>query len=755
MPITFDRNSGVISLHTRRSTYQMKVDEQGVLLHTHYGGRIGEDDDMSWQICTIDRGLSGNPYEVGRTRKDYSLDVLPQEYSCFGTGDYRATALRARTADGSQAADLRVTYYGVEKGKYALEGLPAVYAEEHEADTLLVRLLDRCSGLEVELQYGVLTELDVITRAAKITNTGADMVVLQKAASLNLDWQFGGYDWITFHGRHAMERNFSRQPVRHGIQSVGSVRGMSSHHYNPFSILCESSATETAGECWGVSFLYSGEFLMEVELDQVSQTRLICGIHPDNFAWVLEPGESFQTPEVMLAYSGEGLGRLSHIFHKIIREHICRGEWKNKRRPVLINNWEATYFDFTGDKLVSIAREAADLGIELFVMDDGWFGKRDDDNAGLGDWYPNEKKLGCTLKELGERITAAGMKFGIWFEPEAISEDSDLCRAHPDWAVRVPGRLPCLSRNQLILDFSRRDVQDYIIGRMSAILSDAPISYVKWDFNRSICDKFSGGLDADHQGEFAHRYILGLYRVLETLTQTFPHVLFEGCAGGGGRFDAGMLYYTPQIWCSDNTDAVNRLTIQYSTSFGYPVSGMGAHVSAVPNHQTGRVTPLSTRAAVAMAGTFGYELDVTKLTEAEKEEVRRQIADFHANYDLIQYGDYYRLTSPGDGCTAWEFAAPDGTEAMICAVSTQIEANPIPTHVRVGGLRDEGLYQVDLTDTSEFEDSSIYKRWFPERQTLSGAALRQSGLTLPPAWKEYQAWQIRIRLCEEQRAKYN
>lgn len=747
MSIIFDQKSGVISLHTRRSTYQMKADELGVLLHTHYGGKIGGDD-MSSQICTIDRGLSGNPYEAGKTKKDYSLDVLPQEYSCFGTGDYRTTALRAQNADGSQAAQLRFVDCRIEKGKYALEGLPAVYAAEDEAESLFVRLQDRYSGLEVELQYGVLPELDIITRSAKIINRGTSAITLQKAASCNLDWQFGRWDWLTFHGRHAMERNLTRQPLRHGVQAIGCVRGMSSHHYNPFSILCESSATEAAGECYGISFLYSGEFLMEAELDQVDQARLICAIHPDDFAWVLEPGESFQTPEVVLAYSNEGLGHLSRIFHKTIREHICRGEWTRKRRPVLINNWEATYFDFTGDKLVSIAQEAADLGIELFVMDDGWFGKRDDDNSGLGDWYPNEKKLGCTLKELGERITATGMQFGVWFEPEAISEDSDLYRERPEWAVQVPGRLPCLSRNQLILDFSRQDVQDYIIERMSAILSDAPISYVKWDFNRSICDKFSGGLDARHQGEFAHRYILGLYRVLETLTQTFPHVLFEGCAGGGGRFDAGMLCYTPQIWCSDNTDAVNRLDIQYGTSFGYPVSAMGAHVSAVPNHQTGRVTPLSTRASVAMAGTFGYELDITKLTAKEKDEVRRQIADFHANYDLIQAGEYYRLTSPKEGCTAWEFAAPDGMAALIHCVSTQIEANPIPTHIKVQGLRDEALYWVELTDTSEFEDNSLYKRWFPERQALSGAALRHAGLTLPPAWKEYQAWQIRIKIAE-------
>ncbi len=748
MAIMTDRENGVISLQTRRTTYQMKVDQFGVLLHTYYGGRIGSDD-MSYQICTLDRGMSGNPYEAGKTRRDYSLDVLPQEYSCWGTGDYRPSALKVRNADGSRAVELRVVDYRVEEGKYTLPGLPAVYAEEREAQSLFVRLADRYTGVEVELQYGVLPELDVITRAAKITNRGGCAVVLEKAASLCIDWQFERYDWITFHGRHCMERIPTRQALRHGVQSVGSTRGGSSHNYNPFTILCEPSATETAGACCGFSFLYSGDFLMEAEVDQVDQTRLVCGIHPDSFAWTLEPGESFQTPEVLFTYTDGGLGQLSRTLHRVIREHVCRGEWAHKRRPVLINNWEATYFDFTGDKLVQIAREAASLGVELFVMDDGWFGKRDDDNSGLGDWFPNEKKLGCTLRELGERINAAGMKFGIWVEPEAVSEDSDLYRAHPDWVVQIPGRRPCLARNQLILDFSRREVQEYIIERVSAILSSAPISYVKWDFNRSISDNFTHSLDPRHQGEFSHRYVLGLYRVLETLTQTFPHVLFEGCSAGGGRFDAGMLYYTPQIWCSDNTDAINRLDIQYGTSFGYPISTVGAHVSAVPNHQTGCSAPLSARGCAAMAGTFGFELDVTKLTSAEKEEIRGQIATFREHYDLIQNGDYYRLAAPGEGCAVWEFAARDGGEALVQAVFTRVEGNPVPFHVHLQGLRAEGRYRVGVTDPDPVQGSKISKLWFPRECVVSGAALERGGLTLPLPRREYQVWQVRLTLCGE------
>ena len=738
MAIVLDRARGLISLQTRNTEYQMKIDERGTLLHLHYGGRIWGGD-LSHTVCRMDRGFSGNPADLGGSDRRYSLDVLPQEYSCFGAGDYRSAALCVEFADGSRTCELRVREVRTEPGKYALEGLPAVHCPAEEAETLVISLADPFSGLAVELQYGVMEEKDLITRAARILNRGETPFVLRKAASMLLDWQFGRFDWITFHGRHAMERQLQRQGLRHGLQSIGSVRGTSSHHYNPFSILCEPAATETAGLCFGASFLYSGEFLMEAEQDDLGQTRWICGIHPDDFAWELRPGESFQTPEVLLSCSVEGLGKLSRNFHAAIRENVYRGTWKDRVRPVLINNWEATYFQFTGEKLCSLAEEAAGLGIELFVLDDGWFGKRDDDNSGLGDWFPNEKKLGCTLRELGERITAAGMRFGLWFEPESVSEDSDLFRAHPDWAVRVPGRAPTLSRNQLVLDLSRGEVQDYLIERMSAILSDAPISYVKWDLNRSLCDKFSAALDAKHQGEFAHRYVLGLYHVLETLTARFPDVLIEGCSGGGGRFDAGMLYYTPHIWCSDNTDAISRLEIQYGTSFGYPVCSMGAHVSAVPNHQTGRVTPLATRGCVAMAGTFGYEMDITKLTAAEKQEIREQIAYFHSMYDLIQRGDYYRLSAAADPCVIWEYADPAGERALVSAVSRRVEANPAPIHFGVQGLRPRALYRVEIRAAGDAAEKAQVL------EGLSGAALLNGGLTLTPPAKEYHAWQIELR----------
>lgn len=752
MPIVIDAEKRLFTLHTKNTTYQMKADRFGTFLHLYYGERT-DDSDKSYTICLRGRGFSGNPYELGKEHSEYSLDVLPQEYSCYGTGDYRISALKVQNKDGSLAAALRYKGYQVSKGKYSINGLPAVYAKEQEADSLEVILEDPASKVEVHLLYGVLYENDIITRAVKIINGGTDRIVLQKAASMNLDWINGDYEWLTFYGGHVKERNIQRDELGHGIHAVGSVRGTSSHHYNPFAIVCERNTDEEKGKCYGFSFLYSGEFQMEAEKDQINQTRLICGIHPDNFAWNLQPGEEFDTPEIMMTYSAQGFGMISRNLHKTIRENICRGKWKEKRRPVLINNWEATYFDFTGEQLAGIAKNAAELGIELFVLDDGWFGKRDDDNSGLGDWFPNEKKLGCTLKELAEKIIECGMQFGLWFEPEGISEDSDLYREHPDWAVAIPGRKPVLSRNQLVLDFSRKDVQDYIIRRMSAIFEETPISYVKWDFNRSICDKYSMALDVQGQGEFSHRYLLGLYRVLETLTTKFPHILFEGCSGGGGRFDAGMLFYTPQIWCSDNSDAIARLAIQYGTSFGYPVSAMGAHVSAVPNHQTRRTTPFSTRSCVAMAGTFGYELDVTKLSEEEKAKVRQQISRFKEYYDLIQYGEYYRLLPPSDRqCTVWEMADREGREALVSAVYHHVGANEEPVIVKVQGLKAEACYRIFLNMDHVEKMQGGGRKWFEKHlpygykdgETITGAALRQCGLVIPEPLEEYQAWQIHI-----------
>ena len=765
MAIVIDEKNKLFTLHTKNSTYQMKADSLGTLLHTYYGKRI-DGSDMSYLIVRRDRGFSGNPYECGKTDKTYSLDVFPQEYSCYGTGDYRISALKIQNEDGSCAVSLTYQGYQIHKGvKYSIPGLPAVYVDSAvgsekaasmdskeviTVDSLEIVLKDEVTGVEVTLLYGVLEETDIITRAVKIANKGSQDIILQKAASMNIDWVYGDYEWLTFYGRHAKERNLRRSKLDQGIHAIGSVRGASSHHQNPFAIVCEQNADETKGQCFGFSFLYSGEFLMEAEKDQAEQTRLVCGIHPDNFAWSLQPGEEFHTPEIMMTASESGFGTVSRNFHKTIREHVCRGEWRYKRRPILINNWEATYFNFRGEHLVDIAKTAAGLGVELFVLDDGWYGRRGGEDSGLGDWFPNEEKLGCSLKELAEKILDTGMQFGLWVEPEGICEESDLYQEHPDWAVAIPGRKPVLGRKQLILDFSREDVQDYIIERLSSIFAETPITYIKWDFNRSICDKYSQALPSAKQGEFAHRYVLGLYRVLEELTTRFPHILFEGCSGGGGRFDAGMLYYTPQIWCSDNTDAIERLSIQYGTSFGYPVSGMGSHVSAVPNHQTGRTTPLAARSCVAMAGTFGYELDLGKLTEAEKDQVRGQISIFKEYYDLIQFGDYYRLLPPsGPQCTVWETVSPDGEEALISSVYHYATANAAPIIVKVQGLKSKSRYQVklELDSFSNEQKEVILKKlpsYYREGETITGIALQNGGLVIPEPVEEYGAWQIHI-----------
>lgn len=728
MAILVDRKNSLFTLCTKSSMYQMKADSLGVLLHTYYGKRT-ENMDFSYLIQKRDHGFSGNPYEAGMDRT-YSLDTLPQEYSCFGGGDYRESALAVRDAYGASAVDLRYEGCEILKEKYQIPGLPAFYEENPgQAETLVITMKNERKNLLVKLFYGVFEELDLLTRTVSVENCGEEPVYLERVMSLCVDQPYGNWDWMTFYGRHEMERQVSRTAIHHGIQSAGGLRGTSSHQYNPFVMLADSKASETQGSCYGFSLLYSGNFLAEAEKDQFNQTRVLMGIHPGNFRYKLEKGESFFAPEAAMVYSDKGFEKMSHIFHRAIRNNLCRGKLKNARRPVLINNWEGTYFDFTGDKLIAMAKDAADMGVELFVMDDGWFGKRDDDNSGLGDWQVNEKKLGCTLQELSEKIHGLGMKFGIWYEPECVSQDSNLYRAHPDWAFQIPGRNPVRSRNQLVLDFSRKDVRDHIFQEMTQVLDKADVDYLKWDFNRSICDVYSAKLPADRQGEVLHRYVLGLYEFLDRLGRRYPDMLIEGCSGGGGRFDAGMLHYTPQIWCSDDTDAIERLEIQYGTSFCYPVSTMGAHVSACPNHQTGRTTPLGTRATVAMAGTFGYELDPAKLTEEEKEEIRKQIGRFKEYYELIQRGDYFRLTAPSEErhYAAWEFVSPDQKEALVSVVASKVRTNDPPARVLLRGLKEEGIYLL-------------------EGREYTGGALMYGGLPLPEAKVEYQSWEFYLKL---------
>ena len=624
-------------------------------------------------------------------------------------------------ADGSSALDLRYYSHTVKPGKYGIEGLPAVYAAEDEAETLEVVLRDTASAVEVTLLYAVLPALDLVTRCARIRNLGETPVTLTKAASLCLDISRGSWEWVHFHGRHAMERQMERRLLFHGIQEIGSTRGTSSHHQNPTVLLCTPDCTETAGACIGAALVYSGSHQTRLECDQLGQVRMVMGIHPDLFRRELKAGETFSTPEVMLSYSDTGLETLSHHFHQAIREHICRGKYQLAERPVLINNWEATYFGFDTEKILHIAEEAARLGVDMLVLDDGWFGKRDDDCSGLGDWFVNETKLSGGLHDLVEKIKGMGMRFGIWFEPEMISEDSDLYRKHPDWAIRIPDRAPMRSRYQLVLDMANPEVQEYLFRVMSDVLHSADISYVKWDMNRSISDWYTRTLPADRQGEMPHRYVLGLYALLERLTAAFPDVLFEGCSGGGGRFDAGMLYYCPQIWCSDDTDAYERTKIQYGTSFFYPVSAVGSHVSTVPNHQTGRITPFETRGTVAMAGSFGYELDLNLLSDGEKQEVAEQIRQFKTYGPLIHNGKYYRLTNPmAEDAALWEFAAQDGSEVLVQGMLFHAEANVLRRTVQLRGLDAEKRYRLDGTE-----------------QVYTGAALMAGGVLLPKAWGDY------------------
>ena len=692
--IVLDKENKVFTLHTQNTTYQMKADAYRVLLHTYYGPRVSGGD-LSYLIQYADRGASPNPNEAGH-RRDYSLDTLPQEYSTCGVGDFRLPSIEFEPEDGSRLADLRYVGCELRKGKYALEGLPAFWGGQ-EWETLVVYMEDASARMSVELYYGVLEKHDLITRAVRVVNRGTEPVQLRRCASLCLDVQRGDFDLITFDGCHALERNLNRSPLRPGVQSVESVRGTSSHHHNPFVILCDHDANEDYGLCYGAALLYSGNFLAAAERTQLEHNRLLLGINPYHFCWTLAPGEAFTAPEAAMVCSPSGFGQMSRQFHRAIRENLIHDPLRGKRRPVLINNWEATEFTFNADKLVDIAKSAAPLGLELFVMDDGWFGVRDTDTSGLGDWTVNEEKLPGGLEALVPKIKALGMAFGIWVEPEMISEDSQLYRAHPDWALGVPGRPYARGRSQLTLDFSRGEVRDHIYGAIRKVLDSADISYVKWDMNRSLTDVWSTALPANRQGEVFHRYILGVYELLDRMRRDYPHILIEGCTGGGGRFDAGMLYYTPQIWCSDNTDAIDRQRIQYGTSFCYPISAMGAHASAVPNGMTGRRVSMETRGVVAMSGTFGYEMDLNETTQEEKEVIKKQVAFFKEHYDLIQQGDYYRLTDPFQNgpYNAWEHVSPDRREALVSLVSGTVHASAPFCTLRLKGLDPELTYQVN------------------------------------------------------------
>ena len=713
-------------LETLRSMYQIKADEYGVLKHIWYGSRT--ECDMEYLLEYPDVGFSGNIYEA-ESKREYSLDTMPLEYSCKGIGDYRISAAAITHPNGSDALDLRFDGYEIKKGKYEISGLPAVYADEDEAETLEIYLKDTSSDIRVILKYGVLEKKDIITRSAVFCNMGDAPCKITKAFSLCLDIPHGDWDWVHFHGRHTMERMVERRKLFHGVQESSSNRGTSSHQQNPSVLLCSNDCTETSGECIGALLVYSGSFQTKIELTQLNQVRMLMGINSECFSWELKPNEQFSTPEVILSYSDSGMETLSHNFHNVIRNNICTGEYKLSERPVLINNWEATYFDFNEERLENIAKEASRLGVDMFVMDDGWFGKRDSDTSGLGDWFVNEGKLKGGLSTLVEKVKSFGMKFGIWFEPEMVSEDSELYKAHPEWAIQIPNRKPTRGRYQLVLDMTRQDVRDYLFRVISDVLSSADISYVKWDMNRSICDWYSAELPAENMGEMQHRYVLGLYELLDRLTTEFPHILFEGCSGGGGRFDAGILYYCPHIWCSDDTDAYERTKIQYGTSFFYPISTIGSHVSIVPNHQTGRITPFETRAVTAMSGSFGYELDLNTLSEEEKNAVIEQNKRFKKYGPLIHNGRYYRLSNPmTDKFAIWSFVSENSGEVLVHGMIFRTEPNMTRYSVKLRGLIPDKKYVVD-------GDNTIY----------TGKALMEGGILLPKPWGDFFPIELHLK----------
>ena len=696
MSVFYHEKSQTFHLTNGRISYLMKVLPNGTLGQLYFGRAIRDRENFDHLLEFASRPMSSCVFEGNPS---FSLEHCRQEYPSHGSTDFRRPAVELRQPNGSRITSFVYHSHTVTPGKPALEGLPATYCEQDsEAETLTIRLQDELLNVSAYLNYTLFAGHPALARSARIVNEGGLELHLTHAMSLSLDLPDREYELLHFSGAWGRERHLKVRKLEQGVQSVESLRGHSSHNHNPFVMLRRPGTDEDQGEVLGFSLVYSGNFLAQAEVDTWDTTRITLGINPFGFDWKLEPGEGFQTPEAVAVYSHQGMGAMSRTFHTLYRSRLARGEWRDRPRPILINNWEATYFNFDEDKLVSIAQAAKWDGVELFVLDDGWFGARRSDRAGLGDWIANPELLPQGIPGLAERVEALGMKFGLWFEPEMVNRDSDLYRAHPDWLLQTPGRTPSHGRNQFVLDFSRPEVVDRVHAMMADILSGAKVSYVKWDMNRSITEAYSTALPPDRQGEVFHRYILGVYDLYERLTSAFPHVLFESCASGGGRFDPGMLYYAPQAWTSDDSDAAERLKIQYGTSFCYPVVSMGAHVSAVPNHQVNRATPLSTRANVAYFGTFGYELDLNRLTSEEREQVRAQIAFMKEHRDVIQFGDFYRLLSPFQGnFTAWMAVSPDRRTALVGWYKTLNEVNGPFRRLRLRGLDPALCYTVDGT----------------------------------------------------------
>ncbi len=696
MPINFNEKSRVFKLDTDSTSYIMALTKEGYLGHVYYGARL-ESDDTYYLLRTEEPPFTPS---VNNREKGSFLDFFSMEYPAGGLGDYRESCINIRNEAGQMGAEFLYDSHVITDEKPSLEGLPASFADKGQCQTLQITCKDPLLQVKIILLYSVFEKEDIIARSLRVENYGNQNLKLEKVYSACLDMDNEDFELLTLHGSWARERHIQTNKLVYGKQSVGSFKGESSHQEHPFIALVTPGTNQKQGRVYAMNFVYSGNFLAQAELTQFDMVRMVMGINREEFCWNLKAGQSFIAPEVVMTYSEEGLGKMTRSYHDFYRNHLIRSKYKDLKRPILINNWEATYFDFNTEKLLDIARVAQENGIEMLVMDDGWFGKRNSDNCSLGDWVVNEEKISGGLKNLVEKVNEIGLKFGIWFEPEMISPDSDLYRAHPDWAIHIAGRRATESRQQYVLDLSNPQVVEYAYESVAKILREAPIAYLKWDMNRQLTDLGSAYLDKDSQGELFHRYVLGVYALQERLVQEFPDLLLENCSGGGARFDPGMLYYSPQIWCSDDTDAVERLTIQEGTALIYPLSTMGAHVSVCPNHTVGRVTPFETRGHVALAGTFGYELDITKLSEEERAMVREQVKMYHKYNDLVRQGDYYRIASyrENNHYDCYMQVAKDKSEALVTYVQVKARANVKSKKLRLDGLDPARTYELEGTE---------------------------------------------------------
>ena len=720
MSVTFNEEKKIFRLDTEKSTYVMGLSPEGFLGHIYYGDRLFMEADN--YLLRMEEP----PYtpSVNKREKSAFLDFFPMEYPTGGIGDYRESCLNIRNAAGNMGCELHYAGHEIYKGKRGLKGLPASFSTEDEAETLEITLKDADLDLEVVLFYTAFEKANAITRSVRVQNQGKEDLRIEKILSACLDMDNENFSMLSLHGTWARERHIQTGELHYGKQVISSARGESSHQEHPFIALVTNGTEQENGKVYAMHFVYSGNFMAETELCQFDNLRMTMGINPEEFSWLLTPGEEFQAPEVVMVYSGNGLGAMTRSYHDFYRNHLIRSKFKYEKRPILINNWEATYFDFNTDKLLAIARQAKECGIEMLVMDDGWFGKRNFDNCSLGDWKVNEKKITGGLKHLVDEVNKIGLQFGIWFEPEMISPDSDLYRAHPDWAIQIAGREATQSRNQYVLDLSRPEVRDYAYECVASILRSANIAYVKWDMNRQLSDLGSSYLPKERQQELFHRYVLGVYELQERLVTEFPDLLLENCSGGGARFDPGMLYYSPQIWCSDNTDAVERLMIQEGSALIYPLSVIGAHVSDCPNHSVGRVTPFETRGHVALAGTFGYELDITKIPEEDRVLIPEQTVTYNKYRHLIQQGEYYRIASYRENhkYDCWALSSQDKKEVLV-------------TYVQVLGVPNSHSRKVFLRG---FDPKTTYRLEGTE-ETYTGEMLMKGGFLMKDFWGDFKS----------------